>query len=185
MLEIDDAGWGCPVGGVLIGIYRRESEEFLTGIVSPAFFQGERFRGQAYLGKVQRIAKNLMACLKKGPRELVLVCPGPLFRQLRGTLFAERHNFQARTIDSELQILVERAFAQYLNGLGVPPELLAYFTRRHHGGRFHALLGWVAEEYPRRITYCKTGWASWPKWEKEILSRREILRQATENEDPP
>ena len=41
MLQIDDAGWGCLVGGVTVGCYRVETAEFVAGTVAPAYFQDD------------------------------------------------------------------------------------------------------------------------------------------------
>lgn len=169
MLEIDDSGWGCPLSGVLVGVYRRESEEFVSGVVPVRCFQPPAFGEKEYLQRVRRLARHLMAQLRARPRELIRVCRGPLFQELRGELYKRHLNFQPADIEHTAQQLVEKAFAQQLNRLGIPPELLARFGRHHPGALFHALLAWVAEDYPARIRLCKTGWASWPKWEAEIL----------------
>lgn len=167
MLEIDDSGWGCPVGGVLIGVLRRETEEYLTGIIPVSYFQ-EEFKKGSYLLKARSLAKNLMGMLKVRPREQIIVCPGPLFREFRTYLYEKGFNFQMRTIGDPLQSLLEKSFAQYLNSLGVPPEVLAQGST-HPSKRFRALLKWVAENYNERIRLCKTGWSSWEKWEELIL----------------
>jgi hypothetical protein len=168
MLEVDDSGWGCPIGGVLVGIYRRESEEFVSGVVPVRCFQPPAFGEREYLERVRRLARHLMAQLRVHPRELIRVCRGPLFQELRGELYKRRLNFQPADIEQTAQELVEKAFALQLNRLGIHPELLERFGHDHPGARFHALLAWVAEDFPGRLRYCKTGWASWPKWEKEI-----------------
>ena len=48
MLQIDDEGWGCLVGGVVIGCYREPPEtgshtggEFVSGVVAPCYFQND------------------------------------------------------------------------------------------------------------------------------------------------
>ncbi len=106
--------------------------------------------------------------LKVRSREEIVVCPGPLFREFRAFLYEKGFNFQIRTIGDPLQSLLERSFAQYLNSLGVPPEVLAQGSI-HPSRRFRALLKWVAENYNERIRLCKTGWSSWEKWEELIL----------------
>jgi len=173
VLEIDDSGWGCPVGGVLIGVLRRETEEYLTGIIPVSYFQ-EDFKKGKYLLKARSLAKNLMGMLKVRPREQVVVCPGPLFRTFREYLYEESFNFSVRTIGDPLQSLLEKSFAQYLNSLGVPPEVLMQGTK-HPYRRFRALLGWVAQDYAERIRLCKTGWSSWDRWEEII--QQEISAQ--------
>jgi len=175
MLEIDDSGWGCPVGGVLIGVLRRETEEYLTGIIPVSFFQ-EEFKRGTYLLKARSLAKNLMGMLKARTREEIIVCPGPLFREFRSYLFQKGFNFQTRTIGDPLQSLLEKSFAQYLNSLGVPPEVLGQGAI-HPSRRFRALLKWVAEDYSGRIRLCKTGWSSWNKWEELILKEMRSLKE--------
>lgn len=178
MLEIDDSGWGCPIGGVLIGVLRRETEEYLTGIIPVSFFQ-EDFKKGAYLLKARNLTKNLISRLKVGPREQIIVCPGPLFREFRTFLFEEGFNFQVRTIGDPLQSLLEKSFAQYLNSIGVPQEILAQGAF-HPSRRFRALLRWVAEDYPQRIRLCKTGWSSWEKWEEIIAQEAKSIQKEDE-----
>lgn len=180
MLEIDDSGWGCPIGGVLIGVLRPESEEYLTGLIPVRYFQGTSYQKLAYLAKTKSLAKDLIGRLKVGSREQIVVCPGPLFRNFRTYLFENKFNFRARPIGGALQLLVEKSFAQYLNGLGIPADLLARYNFRHAGGRFHALLRWVAQTWPERLAVCKTGWPSWPKWAQEIERERAKFQTAEE-----
>lgn len=178
MLEIDDSGWGCPVGGVLIGVLRRETEEYLTGIIPVSFFQ-EEFKKGTYLLKAKSLTKNLMGMLKVRSREEIIVCPGPLFRELRAFLYEKGFNFQTRTIGNPLQSLLEKSFAQYLNSLGVPPEVLGQGSV-HPSKRFRSLLKWVAGDYDERIKLCKTGWSSWGKWEDLILKEVSSLKEKTD-----
>ncbi len=180
MLEVDDSGWGCPVGGVIIGILRRDSGEYVSGIVPVAYFQGEPFRRGEYLLKARNVAKDLMGRLRLKSREQIIVCPGPFFRELRNYLYEKRMNFRTRTIEGELQRMVERSFARYLNSLRVPEELLEKFNSRMPGKRFYALLSWVGEDYEHRIQLCKTGWTSWPHWEEAIQKARPILEKDQE-----
>jgi len=180
VLEIDDSGWGCPIGGVLIGVLRPESEEYLTGLIPVRYFQGTSYQKLAYLAKTKSLAKDLIGRLKVGSREQIVVCPGPLFRNFRTYLFENKFNFRARPIGGALQLLVEKSFAQYLNGLGIPADLLARYNFRHAGGRFHALLRWVAQTWPEQLAVCKTGWPSWPKWAQEIERERAKFQTAEE-----
>ncbi|MCR4428115.1 MAG: hypothetical protein NUV68_02055 [Caldiserica bacterium] len=175
MLEIDDSGWGCPIGGVLIGALRRETEEFLTGIIPVSFFQ-EEFKKGSYLLKARSLAKNLMGRLKVRAREQIVVCQGPLFREFRAFLFEKGYNFQVRTIGDPLQSLLEKSFAQYLNSLGVPQEVLAQGAA-HPSRMFRGLLRWVAEDYEQRIRLCKTGWSSWEKWEELIAQEMKSIQE--------
>ena len=51
MLPFDDAGWGCLVGGVVIGCYRvppdpapgafQQGGEFVSGVIAPSYFQND------------------------------------------------------------------------------------------------------------------------------------------------
>jgi len=40
-IQIDDAGWGCLLLGVLIGAYRVETGEFAFGEIAVEHFQNE------------------------------------------------------------------------------------------------------------------------------------------------
>ena len=54
MIQIDDAGWGSLVGGVVVGVYRTTTGEFTHGVVAPRFFQGAAFAGKEYLDQMAR-----------------------------------------------------------------------------------------------------------------------------------
>ena len=47
-IQIDDAGWGCLLLGVLIGAYRVETGEFAFGEISVEHFQNGAFARQGY-----------------------------------------------------------------------------------------------------------------------------------------
>jgi hypothetical protein len=48
-IQIDDAGWGSPIGGVLIAGYRPETGEFAVAEIAVAHFQPPRFQRRTYL----------------------------------------------------------------------------------------------------------------------------------------
>ena len=61
---VDDAGIGDLLFGVVIGAYRRETQEFTYGVVDVSCFQDPSFNQKEYLKKTSRIAFQLLERLR-------------------------------------------------------------------------------------------------------------------------
>ena len=49
VIEVDDSGWGRPIGGAVIVLRRIESDERFVGEISLKAFQGTAFEDKQYL----------------------------------------------------------------------------------------------------------------------------------------
>ena len=49
MIQVGEAGWFLPVGGMVIGWLRLETGEFCYRVLPVEFFQGERFQDRQYV----------------------------------------------------------------------------------------------------------------------------------------
>ena len=177
MLQIDDAGWGCLVGGVTVGCYRVETGEFVAGTVAPAYFQDDdphepsHFRRKDYLDAAAHVVEVCLAQLKITTAEPIAICSGYILEGARAWLTAHGYRWQAAKITGPLQELVERAFQAHLAELGfnVSYDLLTDHTQAGlfwwrqvawlKGGKANAKV-----PDPDRARVCKTGWSTYYTW---------------------
>jgi len=54
IIQIDDAGWGNPLGGVLIGAANAETSAFVSKEISIAYFKEGFFEKQNYPKKAEK-----------------------------------------------------------------------------------------------------------------------------------
>jgi len=147
VIQIDDAGWGCLVGGVVIGCYRvppetasgapQQGGEFVSGIVAPGYFQNDdaeepnRYARRRYLDAAAQVAATCLARLKATPEDEVAVCSGHVLNGVRAWLTSQGYRWHAArtralhlpvcagaSVIGVLQEEVERAFQLHLAELG-------------------------------------------------------------------
>ncbi len=63
MIQIDDAGWGSPIGGVLIAGYRPTTDEFQVAEIAVEHFQGDAFARKTYLATAAEATWQVLAAL--------------------------------------------------------------------------------------------------------------------------
>jgi hypothetical protein len=187
MLQIDDAGWGCLVGGVVIGCYRMPPEpapgalqlggEFVSGVIAPSYFQNDaaeepnRYSRRRYLDEAAQVAATCLARLKATPAEEVAICSGHVLDGVRAWLSSQGYRWHTARITGALQEQAERAFQLHLAELGfnvgydllIDHDSAGLFWWRQiqwlKGGDVNALA-----PDPARAAVCKTGWAAYPTW---------------------
>jgi len=124
---IDDAGGGCPIGGVLIGVFEEKTGRFLFREIPVKFFQGKNMREKAFLREIADAAAGLLEELGVSPNSArIQVCSGHL-----NTLAKERLRELGFEVDMScpigdpLQSLIENAHLAYLKekfGFHAPPN---------------------------------------------------------------
>ena len=114
MLQIDDAGWGCLVGGVVIGCYRVPPDPvpgaFPAGwrvcqrVITPRYFQNDdaeepkRYARRRYLDAAAQVAATCLTRLKATPTEEVAVCSGHVLDGVRVWLTAQGYRWHTARI---------------------------------------------------------------------------------------
>ena len=197
MLQIDAAGWGCLVGGVVLGCYRvpdpaagaaQVGGELVSGVVAPGYFQNDdaeepnRYLRRRYLDAAAQVAATCLARLKTTPDEEVAICSGHVLDGVRGWLTSEGYRWHAARITGALQEQVEATFQLHLAELGfnVGYDLL---TERDRAGLFWwRQIQWLkggdvnaAAPDPTRAVVCKTGWPAYPTWAYHPYSQARTL----------
>jgi hypothetical protein len=76
MVKIDDAGWGCLVGGVFIGIYREETGEYACKEIPVDVFQDGNFISKGYYKAACDLTPKLLDAINVSPDEPIMVCTG-------------------------------------------------------------------------------------------------------------
>lgn len=170
MVHIDDAGWGCLLGGTLIGAYRVETRQYVVGEIPVELFQGEAFGRKDYLDGGAEVAARLLEQLHVEPDEPIRICTGYVLEGVRGWLDDRRYRWQTAKITGPLQKLVETSLLERLHNLGLTEVDYVTLTTKQ-GLLFWHCLRWLkggdintAEVLPERERLAKTGWANYHVW---------------------
>lgn len=177
MIEIDDAGWGCLIGGVVIGCYRSETGAFAAGQIAPAYFQNDDpeqpglYRRKAYLAQAAAVVAVCLQELSATPAEPVRICRGCVLDGVRAWLTSEGYRWQTAKITGPLQELVERELQARLAELGFQVSYEQLTDRRQAGLFWYHQVEWLKgghaaarQPVPERGAVCKTGWDSFTRW---------------------
>ena len=163
-IEIDDAGVGDLLYGVVIGAYRPETREFFYEMIDVKFFQPPLFRSKEYLTQASAIVKQLTERMKVIEGEQIAICSSFVFekavRDLEEKLGKEK--VTVSKITSNAQNLVETAYLDEIRNLGYEP--IDEREEKRARSFFH-MLRWVKAD-PTRFRYAKTGWPRLAKYVK-------------------
>ena len=155
-LEIDDAGVGDLLHGMVVGAYRLETDEFFYDMVDVEFFQPPLFHNKAYLIQTSAIVKQLVERMKILDGEQIVICGSFVFERAIRDL--EEKYGTDRVIVSKItgnaQMLVETAYQDELRNLGYVP---VDEREKKRAKSFFHMLQWLKEE-PSRLRFAKTGW---------------------------
>ncbi len=153
---VDDAGWGFPLGGVMIGV--EEGGRIETGIIPVKYFQGERFERHEYLQEAARVTLELLHKLGAAPADtLVEICTGYVNVGSKEALRAAGYEVNVVEVTGLLQNELEERFKEYVESLGYH----GYFDPKvtHDPKRpFDKIVAWIKEKPEERMKLAKTGW---------------------------
>jgi hypothetical protein len=164
---IDDAGWGDPILGVVIGALKLPDRRFMERRIPVSSFQPPNFENKKYLDDAVKIAEEIVEVMRPDRETRFKVCSGYVLSSIRIHLRERGFNVEEIEITGELQEMVERSYVEWCKEAGVPTERL--------GGkrRFWTLLEWVAKKPKIREKLVKTGWKSWKqKWREKAFKKR-------------
>jgi len=161
LLEVDDAGWGDLLDGVVLGFLRVEDGVFLTKVIDVKFFQPPLFAKKLYLDEAAKLAQEALKELATKKGEEIRICTAPILEKVRETLTKEGYQVVPTKIVGELQCRVETAFIERLEELGVTKNTVPLDPCKD---RFYAQLRWIHGNLARREKYVKTAWKSWKRW---------------------
>lgn len=155
---IDDSGWGELILGVIIGVLRQPSGDYMERRIPVIFFQPPRFERKEYLDKAVDIVKEAIDVMKPSRDAVFKVCSGYVLSGIRKYLGEQGFNVKVTKVSGELQERVERGYLNWCREVGVPSRALQPESGKN---RFWALLNWVKEKPELREGLVKSGWKSW------------------------
>jgi len=165
-LQIDDAGVGDLLQGVVVGAYRPETGEFSYDLIDVEFFQPPKFSRKTYLGKASEIVMQIAGRMKLREDEPIQICSSFILERAVRDL-QERYGKERVTITKitdTAQRFVETAYLDEIRNLGYEP--LAERGEKRARSFFH-MLRWLNKDR-RRLRHAKTGW---PRLMKYLKSR--------------
>jgi hypothetical protein len=172
VIEIDDAGWGCIVGGVIIGAYRKETGAFAWGEVPVELFQWEKFGEKAYLQGGAKIAKKILGKMECTKMEEIHVCTGFCLDGVAEWLIQEGYRMEREKITGSLQELIEGTLLKVLQSRGLKIDYGTLTERSQKGKFWWKQMEWlkrgnpavIPRAAPDREKMAKTGWATYRAW---------------------
>jgi len=156
IIQVDDAGWGFPIGGVMIGA--TDGMRVETAMVSVECFQGERFRRKEYLKKVADATLGLLERFGARPEDTTVeICTGYVNVGSKEALRKAGYDVRVGEITGLLQEELEKRFAEYVRGLGYPGYLDPKATHDSEVA-FENIMRWIEGAPEGRMRLAKTGW---------------------------
>ncbi|HOT74596.1 MAG TPA: hypothetical protein PK467_02315 [Candidatus Wallbacteria bacterium] len=159
VLKIDDAGWGFPLCGVMVGV--TDEVGLYTDVVPVEFFQGDNFSSKKYLGEYTGRGKKLIfEKFNASPAtHRIEICSGFVNKMLRDEL--RQIGFHVRIIDvtGMLQDELEERFRLYVRSelnsdiYYDPKEVRKNALPK----KFSEVLEFGKKHFPQKL---KTGWRS-------------------------
>jgi hypothetical protein len=181
LLEVDDAGWGDLLDGVVLGFLRAEDGVFITKVIDVKFFQPPLFAKKLYLDEAAKLALEALKELGTKKGEEIRICTAPVLEKVRETMTKEGYKVVPSKIVGLLQLKVETAFIERLESLGVTINTVPLDPCRD---RFYAQLRWIHSDLVHRERYVKTAWKSWKRWRAWQMRPRRRFRATLEEAEP-
>lgn len=164
-VEIDDSGTGDLIGPAFILFWRRETNSLLKKEVPLELYQDPHFN---ILSKdfIRDLFISAFKELDIPQTEDIYLCTGPCFDHARIWLKENEYNFHDAKIEGHLQDVVEQTYMHYIiENYNFPSEKSSLDSGKK---RFFELFHWVAEDFPRREHWVKSGFEKWQtKWRAE------------------
>lgn len=164
LIQIDDSGWGFPIGGVMVGCYITGKDfkpYYDSRIVNVSFFQGQMFENKYYLSKYTDEGLNLLDNAGTKPEtHRVEICTGYINSELKEELRTRGYSVEVKEIKGELQNLLEDDFKSYIKRL-IKTDI--YYDPKECGGgieisrRYSEVVAFAEKNCPH---FLKTGWKS-------------------------
>ena len=153
---IDDAGSGDLLFGVIIGAFRKETQEFRYGIIDVKYFKPNSFHRKQYLKQASKIVLNLLNKLKFESEEQIKLCKGYIFDVALNDLIRiySEDRIQRVKIIGKAQYLTELAYLDEIRNLGYEPIV---DREEKRAKSFFHMMRWLKKN-PDKLKYAKTGW---------------------------
>jgi hypothetical protein len=156
VIQIDDAGFGSPVCGVMIGV--TDGNELWTDTVDVKLFQGDAYEKREYLKVYTEKGLSIIAKQGISPKiHRIEICSGFINQMLKEKL--REHGFQVIITDIKglLQDSLEDLYKSHVrdltgHDLGYDPKEL---SKSQIASKYHYTVKWAQDNAPHLL---KTGW---------------------------
>jgi len=158
LLQIDDAGIGFPLLGVMVGV--TNGTEVRTGTVSVQFFQGMNFTNKEYLNEYARTGLKVLESFgAKVGYHRIEICTGFINTALKEALRSLGFDVRVVEVKGLLQDRLEALFRAYVKetlkmDLSYDPKEM---DKSKIGLKYYEVLQWGKQNAPHLL---KTGWKS-------------------------
>ena len=176
-IEIDDAGTGDLVGNAFIGFLRIETGEMVFRTLPVDLFKGDNWKNKMPFKITVDLVKDGLKELNFNKNsELIKICRGSIFDQVRSYFIDEGINYKDSKIEGKLQNAVEGKLLNHLQyDLGIRSKNL---TIKSGAKRFFILFNWVSYDFFRREKYVKSGFKKWKTvWKNRALKKFEKVKK--------
>jgi hypothetical protein len=116
LLSIDDAGWGFPMCGVMVGV--SDEQKVKTATVPVEYFRNDtrnHFKTKKYLKEYTRLALHLVEEFGAAPEtHRIEICTGYINQPLREKLRKLKYHVRVVEIKGMLQATLENIYKKYV-----------------------------------------------------------------------
>ena len=156
LIQVDDSGWGFPLGGVMIGA--TDGNKVITGIIDVRYFQEGLFESKRYLDEAARITLELAGRMGANPvNSRIQICPGYIHTTSYTTLRRLNYLVEKKPITGLLQNQIEKRFSEYIRTLGYE----SYYDPKETEDipkEFREVINWINKDKTNRMMLAKSGW---------------------------
>jgi hypothetical protein len=155
-LQIDDAGVGDLLSGVVIGIYKPETDRFDFEMIDVRYFQKGDFKRKKYLTEAANTVLRLVNGFSPDETERIEICSSFILAEAVKHLADKYGESRVKVVKivGKAQEETENAYLNELRRLGYEP--ISDREMRRARSFFH-MLRWVKKDRSR-LQFAKTGW---------------------------
>lgn len=156
VIQIDDAGFGSAICGVMVGIF--DGDKIWTDTVDVTYFQGEAYDRKEYLQEYTRKGLELFNRLGVSNKtHRIEICSGYINSMLKDKLRELGYSVTITDIKGPLQDNLEDLYREHVKQL--TGKSLAYDPKQLTGAEiarsYFAVVDWARKNAPHLL---KTGW---------------------------
>lgn len=159
-VQIDDAGIGFPLLGVMVGVHIEGTDSIWADVVPVEFFQNPLYEKKSYLDDYAKRGISLLKKYGVAPQtHRIEICTGYINKNLRDRLRDLGFDVRVTEIKGLLQSELEKLFSEYVRktlkcDLAYDPKEC---EKSQLGQKYYSVLNWGKKFAPELL---KTGWDS-------------------------
>ena len=120
VIEIDDSGWGSPLGSTCIGFYNVKTTEYESHFLPIESFKIPGFANKQYLIETSNIIQEYLESKnydKIKDKVLIKICTGYIFSKAVTDLYEQKYIVKRSKIEGKLQDLIEITFNKHIEDI--------------------------------------------------------------------